>query len=584
MLQFFKYVLATVAGLFVFFILSLILLVGIGSMFSSSDSVVTVKENSVLELNLNQLIVEDAPSEDPLAVLFENGPSKVGLVSLKSAILNAKEDPNIKGIFLDSGYPQASFGTLEELRNVLEEFKESGKFIYAYSEVMSEQAVYINSVADRIFLNTAGGLEFNGLYGEVTFFKGLFDKIGVKPLVFKVGDYKSAVEPFIRTNMSDANREQVTSYITSIADHIYHQVAESRGMTDEEIKAILNDNISSSKDALERKLITDVGYFDEFEAALREALEIEKDDKINFISAEKYGKAKKMIKSGDRNQRIAVIVGQGSIVSGEGTNEVIASESWIKELRKAAKDKKVKAIVLRINSGGGSALASDIMWREVQLAKKEKPVYASMGDYAASGGYYMAMGCDTIFANPTTITGSIGIFGMLVNTEELLNNKLGITFDGVESHEHSNFPSLVGDMSDVEKMMIQKSVNEGYEEFTSKAAEGRNMSIEDLKSVASGRVWTGLQAKENGLVDVLGSLEDAIQLAAENVGIQDDFQVRYYPKAKSEIEFLMEKLSEQSSLKLDQKLGILAPYLKEINELQKMEKLQARMPYEIKIK
>ncbi|AWV99378.1 signal peptide peptidase SppA [Arcticibacterium luteifluviistationis] len=584
MLQFFKYVLATVAGLFVFFLLSLFLLIGIGSMFSSADSTVTVKEKSVLKINLNQIILEDAPEDDPFAMIFEDGPGKVGLISLKSAIRNAQEDPSIKGIYLDSGYPQASFGTLEELRNVLKEFKESGKFIYAYSEVMSEQAVYINSVADRIFLNKAGGLEFNGLYGEVTFYKGLFDKIGVKPLIFKVGDYKSAVEPFIRTNMSDANREQVTSYINSIAGHIYHQVAESRGLTDEEVKAVLDENISSAEDALDRKVVTDIVYFDEFEAALRKVLEIKEDDKINFISAEKYGKAKKMIKSGDRNQRIAVIIGQGSIVSGEGSNEVIASESWIAELRKAVKDDKVKAIVLRINSGGGSALASDIMWREIQIAKKEKPVYASMGDYAASGGYYMAMGCDTIFANPTTITGSIGIFGMLVNAEELLNNKLGVTFDGVESHEHSNFPSVVGEMSDVEKMMIQKGVNEGYEKFTSKAAEGRNMAIEDLKAIASGRVWTGLQAKENGLVDILGSLEDAIQMAAENVGIEDDFQVRYYPKAKSDIELIMEKISEQSSLKLDQKLGILAPYLKEINELQKMDKLQARMPYEIKIK
>lgn len=584
MLQFFKYVLATVAGLFVFFLLSLFLLVGIGSMFSSSDSVVTVKENSVLEINLNQIILEDAPEEDPFAMIFENGPSKVGLISLKSAIRNAQEDPNIKGIYLKSEYPQASFGTLEELRNVLQEFKDSGKFIYAYGEVMSEQAVYINSVSDRVFLNKAGGLEFNGLYAEVTFFKGLFDKIGVKPLIFKVGEYKSYVEPYIRTSMSDANREQVTSYINSISDHIYHQIADSRGLSDEDVNAILNDNVSSAQDALDKKIITDIVYFDEFEAALREELEIEEDDKINFISAEKYGKAKKMIKSGDRNKRIAVIVGQGNIVSGEGSNEVIASETWVDELRKAVKDDKVKAIVLRINSGGGSALASDIMWREIQLAKKEKPVYASMGDYAASGGYYMAMGCDTIFANPTTITGSIGIFGMLFNAEELLNNKLGVTFDGVESHEHSDFPSVVGEMSEVEKMMIQKSVNEGYEKFTSKAAEGRGMSIEDLKAVAGGRVWTGLQAKENGLVDVLGSLEDAVQLAAKNAGIDDDFQVRYYPKAKSEIELIMEKISEQSTLKLNEKLGVLAPYLEELNQIQKMDKIQAKMAFDIIIK
>ena len=583
MLQFLKYVLATLVGLFLFFVVSFFLLIGIGSLFSGSDSVVAVKENSVLQINLNQQIVENSPTEDPFGAIFQTQASKLGLVTLKEVLANAKLDPNIKGIYLQSEYPQAGFSTLGEIRAALIDFKSSGKFVYAYGEVMSEKAVYLNSVSDRVFLNKAGGLEFNGLYGEVTFFKGLFDKIGVKPLIFKVGEYKSAVEPYFRKDMSPENREQTTSYINGIADHIYGEVANDRGMTHDEIENLLNHPVSSAEDALEKGLITDAVYLDEFENAIREKLELKDDASINFIKFEKYQKAKKFIKSGDRDSRIAVIIGQGDIVGGETDGENIASDSWVEELRKAVKDKKVKAIVLRINSGGGSALASDIMWREIGLAKKEKPVYASMGDYAASGGYYMAMACDTILANPTTLTGSIGIFGMLINAQELLNNKLGLTFDGVESNEHADFPSVVHEMTEVEKMMIQKNIDDGYAKFTSKAAKGRKMKLEDLKAIAGGRVWTGLQAKANGLVDIIGTLDDAITLAAKEVDIADDYQVKYYPTPKSEIELIMDKIMNQSSAKLDEKLGVLAPYLKEINKLATMDKIQAKLPYSIKI-
>jgi protease-4 len=583
MLQFFKYVFATLVGLFLFFIVSFFLLIGIGSLFSSGDSVVSVKENSVLQIDLNKQIVENASIDNSFAAFLQTSVSKTGLVTLKEAIANAKLDPNVKGIYLDSEYPQAGFSTLGELRIALKDFKESGKFVYSYGEVMSEKAVYLNSVADKVFLNKAGALEFNGLFGQVTFFKGLFDKIGVKPVIFKVGDYKSAVEPFFRTNLSPENKEQMTSYLTSISNQIYGEIAEDRGMTMVQINELLNHPVNSADKALEKGIITDAVYLDEFEAAVREKLGIKKDDKINFVSLEKYIKAKKYVESGERNNRIAVIIGQGDIVSGETDGENIASDSWIAELRKVVKDKKVKAIVLRINSGGGSALASEIMWREIELAKKEKPVYASMGDYAASGGYYMAMACDTIVANPTTLTGSIGIFGMLVNAQELLNNKLGVTFDGVETHEHADFPSVVSEMSDVEKMMMQNNVDRGYEKFTSKAAEGRKMKLENLKAVAGGRVWTGLQAKGNGLIDIIGNLEETVKLAANRVGIKDDYQVKYYPTPKSEIDVIMDKIMNQSSAKFDENLGMFAPYMKEINKLVKMDKIQARLPFELKI-
>jgi protease IV len=589
MLQFLKYVLATIIGLFVFILLSFFILAGIGSALSSgSDDVTEVAENSVLKIDMNQNISEIAPEDDPFSKIFNEGPGTIGLIQWKEAIANAKLDPNIKGIYLHMEYPVAGFATLQEMRNALLDFKKSGKFIYTYGEVMTEKAIYLASIADKSYLNTAGGLEFNGLSTDIMFMKGLFDKIGVQPVIFRVGEYKSYVEPFIRTDMSKENREQMSSYINSIANSAYNEIAQSRGITKTQIDELLNKAlIQTPQDAVTHKLITNVGYFDEFESELKKKLGTKATEKLKLVSFEKYAKAKKIKKEGDRSNQIAVIVGEGDIISGESiTGESIGSETIVKELRKARKDSKVKAIVLRINSGGGSALASDVMWREVQLTKKVKPIIASMGDVAASGGYYMAMGCDTIVASPTTITGSIGIFGILFNVQELMNNKLGITFDGVKTHEYANSPSVTRQMSDAEKMMIQNGVNRGYETFTAKAAQGRKMPIANLKALAGGRVWTGEQAKQNGLVDVLGGLEDAIAIAAKKAKLKEgNYRVKYTPQAKSDFQKLMDNLTNDSEdAHLKAYLGDYAPYAKEIKNLQKMDKLQARLPYVISIK
>ncbi|UTA67482.1 signal peptide peptidase SppA [Emticicia sp. 21SJ11W-3] len=589
MLQFLKYVFATIVGLLLFFVVCFFILVGIGSLMSSSDEKTFVSKNSVLKLDLNQIIRENTPQEDPFTELLSGGrgPGQVGLPQIKEAIANAKLDPNIKGIYLHAEYPTAGFATLEEIRGYLVDFRKSGKFIYSYAEVMSEGAVYLSSVADKSYLNPSGGLDFNGLSAKYTFMKGLFEKIGVKPEIFRVGEYKSAVEPFIRTNMSDANREQTQSFINDIAARFYGDISESRKIPMEELNNILNNAlIQEPSDAVKYKLITNTGYWDEFEQALRKAAGEENDKKISYISIHKYLKAEKFVKEGSLSNRIAVIVGEGDIVTGEGEDGSIGSDKIIKELQKARKDNKVKAVVIRINSGGGSSLASDIMWREIELTKKVKPVIASMGDYAASGGYYMAMPCDTIVARPTTITGSIGIFGMLFNVETLMNQKLGITFDGVGTHQYSDFPSATRTMSDAEKMMIQNSVNRGYEEFTSKAAKGRHMSIEKLKSLAGGRVWTGKQAKENGLVDVLGGMDVAISIAAKKAKLKEgDYRVKYYPIQKTGIEAFMEKFGkEREEEKLRAYLGTLAPLAKQVKTLQSMDKLQARIPFEMEIK
>ena len=587
MLQFLKYVLATIIGIFLFSLLSILILVGIGSMFSSGDEQTSIKSNSVLQINLNTQISENSTKEDPFSEVFGNSDPKMGLVDLKSAIANAKLDPNIKGISLKLEYPMAGFAELEEIRDALIDFKKSGKFVYSYAEVMTEKAVYLASVATKSFINPAGGIEFNGLESEVTFMKGLFDKIGVKPVIFRVGDFKSAVEPYIRTDMSEANKMQVKEYLGSISNHIYNKIAEAKGISRTEVDNILNKAlIQEPEDAVKYKILTDVGYEDQFEGAIKKAVGIKEDAKLSYIKMGAYKKAKKYIKEGSRDNRIAVIVAEGEINSGEGTSEAIGSETFLKELRKAKNDKKIKAIVLRINSPGGSALASDVMWREIELTKKVKPVIASMGNVAASGGYYMAMGCDAIVAQPTTITGSIGIFGMLFNAQELMNNKLGITFDGVKTHEFADSPALTREMSDAEKMMIQNSVNRGYEKFTAKAAAGRHMSIDQLKAIAGGRVWTGTQAKANGLVDELGGIDKAIALAANKVKLKaGDYQIKYYPYPKSEMEQIMEKFSKkEEEAKLKEYLGAMAPLAKEIKSLQKMDRLQAKLPYSFEIK
>lgn len=587
MLQFLKYVLATIIGLFLFMILSFFVMVGIGSMLSKGDSVTTVKEKTVLKLNFDSQFTELALAEDPFTEMFGGGVSNIGLNDFKSAVANAALDPNIKGISITLNSPMLGFGEMEEVRAALKDFKKSGKFIYTYSDYLSEKAVLIAALADSSFIHPLGSIEFNGLSGEVTFIKGTLDKLGVEPLVFRVGEFKSAVEPFIRTDMSAESKEQVSQYISSIAGNIYSGFAGDKKMTKEQVDGILNKaSMLSAEESIQNGIVSAEAYADQYEDVIRKKLGLKPDAKIPYVGLSAYGKAKKYVKAGSTENRIAVIVSEGEIVQGQGNTGVIGSDDFVKEIRRARKDKKVKAIVLRINSPGGSAMASDIMWREIQLTRKEKPVIASMGDVAASGGYYMAMGCDTIVAHPTTITGSIGIFGLLMNSQKLMNDKLGITFDGVKTHEFADSPSLTRKMSDAEKQTIQNMVNNGYETFTSKAAQGRKMSIEKLKSVAGGRVWTGDQAKGHGLVDVLGGLDDAVAIAAQKVNLKKgEYQLKYYPYPKSELDRFIDRISKkEEEARVTAYLGEFAPVYQQLRSLKSMDKIQARMMFTAEFK
>lgn len=586
MRQFLKYVLATIVGIFLFSFVGFLLLIGMSAALSSGDKTI-VKSNSVLRLNLDTPIQEqgvDNPFKD-FAPLNSEG-DVIGLNDIRDALHRAKTDDNIKGVYLESQYPQAGWATVEEIRNALIDFKKSKKFVYAYSEVMTEKGYYLASVADKIYVNPAGMMEWNGLDAELSFFKGTLDKLGIKPEVFKVGDFKSAVEPFTRENMSDANRLQVKSFLSSINNHMVTRIAQSRGLRADSLQRYADLlSIQTPGDALKRKLISNVGYQDEVESLMRKDLGLAEKKKIDYISLGKYSDAPSTdTESGSSKNRIAVIIASGDINSGKSDDNNIGSETVAEEIRKARLDDKVKAIVLRVNSGGGSALASDVMQREIELARKVKPVVGSMSDYAASGGYYMMMSCSKIMAQPNTITGSIGVFSLLFNTENFFKDKLGITYDRVLTNANADFPSLTHEMSPFQKQTLQRSTERIYQTFTSKVAAGRKLSIDSVRAIASGRVWTGTQAKANGLVDELGGMDDAIKLAAKLAKLGDDeYRVRF-PRKKDFFEKLISSMSDSEDARLQAQAGDLAPYIKYLQKLKTMEGVQARLPFEMEIR
>ncbi len=588
MLQFLKYVLATFVGLILFVFLSIFLLAGIGTMLSSEEQV-ALTEKSVLRLDLNKPI-QEVGVENPFAEIggpFGGGENVIGLNDILVALKSAKEDKNISGIFLKTEGPQAGWATLEEIRNQLLDFKKSGKFIVTYGESYSEKGYYLASVSDKIYLNPAGGMEWNGISAEYQFFKGTFDKLGIKPEVFRVGEFKSAIEMFSRQDMSEASKKQSSELIGAINGNLLKNISASRKISVEQLKSLADSlAVEDPQSALKYKFVTNLGYWDEFETGLKKDLKLENKKEVTYVSLGKYLKSDLKKEDGDFNKRVAVIVAEGEITSGEGGDQSIGSETFVKELKKARDNDKVKAIVLRINSPGGSALASDVMWREIELTSKKKPIIASMSDVAASGGYYMAMGCDTIVAQPNTITGSIGIFGLIMNVTDFMNNKLGVTFDGVGTSPHADWPTATRDMTDFEKSRIQQSVNQGYANFTNKAAAGRKMSVEKLRGLAQGRVWSGVEAKENGLVDVLGGIDDAVQIAAKAAKLKDgEYRVRYFPEKKKPLEELFEKMMGDSEEKLmTSQLGELAQYAKTYKKLMNMGGLQARMPFELVIR
>jgi protease-4 len=588
-MKFLGNVLAVIVGLFVFSIVSMLIFFGIiGLVASSSEKEVTLEKNSILHLDLNgRTLVERTSDEDLVFGSFLDpfgGENTAGLVNLKKAIAEAKTNENVKGIYLNAGLFGAGQAGLLELREALIDFKTSGKFIVAYDEAYSEGGYFLASVADEIYLNPLGGIDFNGFSSEGIFLKGFFEKVGIKPEVFRVGEFKSAVEPFILDKMSPENRLQTQYFLDDINNHALELIAKSRGIAQDSLIRINQQMlVRKPKDAVTYKLATALKYEDEVHSILKEKLGLKEDDQIETINATDLGGMAKSQNITSSN-RIAVILAEGEIVDGNADG-VISSEKFAKEIRKARKDENIKAIVLRVNSPGGSILASEVIWREMSEAKKVKPVIVSMGEVAASGGYYIAAPADTIVAQPNTITGSIGIFGILFNVQELVNDKLGVTTDVVSTGELSDFGNMARPLTEVERTIIQSSVEDGYETFISRVAEGRGMHPDSVRKVASGRVWTGTQAKARGLVDVLGGLDTAIGIAAAKIKAGEDYRVVYYPEKKPWFEELMVSFSDQVQVRILQtQLGDQYPLYQKIQKLKNYQGVQVRMPQEIVIK
>lgn len=588
-MKFLGNVLAVIVGLFAFSIVAMLIFFGIiGLVASSSEKEVTLESNSILHLDLNgRTLVERTSEEDLVFGSFLDpfgGENTAGLVNLKKAIEEAKTNENVKGIYLNAGLIGAGQAGLLELREALLDFKESGKFIVAYDEAYSEGGYFLASVADEIYLNPLGGIDFNGFSSEGIFLKGFFEKVGIKPEVFRVGEFKSAVEPFILDKMSPENRLQTQYFLDDINNHALELIAKSRGIAQDSLIRINHQMlVRKPKDAVTYRLATALKYEDEVHSILKEKLGLKEDDQIATINATDLGGMAKS-KNITSSNRIAVILAEGEIVDGNADG-AISSEKFAKEIRKARKDENIKAIVLRVNSPGGSILASDVIWREMSEAKKVKPVIVSMGEVAASGGYYIAAPADTIVAQPNTITGSIGIFGILFNVQELVNDKLGVTTDVVSTGELSDFGNMARPLSEVERTIIQSSVEDGYETFISRVAEGRGMHPDSVRKIASGRVWTGSQAKARGLVDVLGGLDTAIGIAAAKIKAGDDYRVVYYPEKKPWFEELMVSFSDQVQVRILQtQLGDQYPLYQKIQRLKNYQGVQVRMPQDLVIK
>jgi len=583
-MNFLRNLFASIFGTLIAFGIILVLIVLVAAAFGETDKI-SVKENSVLEIKLEKTVKDFAPkSDNPLDELLGFNDDKIALNDILNAIENAKEDANIKGISIQTLGVGAGIAQTQAIRNKLEEFKESGKFINAYADVYDQKSYYLSSVADSIYLNPVGAIDFKGLASEILFYKDLEDKSGVTMEVIRHGKYKSAVEPYLYNEMSKANREQITSFINAIWQEILDDVSKSRNIIVDELNNIADNLLGRNADlALRNNLIDGAIYMDEYENILKRAVGIAEDADLKKISIEDYIATGKGRITSSASNKIAIVYAQGEIMYGKGDENYIGQELIIKTLRTIRKSSDIKAIVLRINSPGGSALASELIWREIELTKLKLPVVVSMGNVAASGGYYIACNADKIFAEPTTITGSIGVFGVIPNVSKLAGN-IGINAEQVSTNNGASY-SIFEPMTDEFRAVTTEGVEQVYTTFLDRVSAGRNMSFSAVDSIAQGRVWSGVDAKNIGLVDELGNLEDAILAAAELAEITD-YKIRNYPDYKVELE---DRFSGFPFMKTKEKLLIEEfgeenyKIYKTLKSISNLKGIQARMPYIIDI-
>ncbi|WP_298737622.1 signal peptide peptidase SppA [uncultured Chitinophaga sp.] len=587
MRSFFKIFLASFLALIVFAVLNvLVALLIIGKALAPEK--VVVNPNAVLVVETSQPYGEQRIA-NPLNTLLKGRPNDIpGLYDVVRLIAYAAKDDNIKGIYLKTDGNPNGFATSEELRNALMQFKKSGKFVYAYGEGISQQAYYLASTANKIFLHPQGGLDFAGFSTQVMYLKGTLEKLDIQPQIFYDGKFKSATEPFRETRMTEANRIQTSAYLGDLYGHFLSNISKERNLDTATLHRYANEGlIQHPEDALKYKLVDGLKYDDQVMDELRKKLSIKKDEDINFVSLSKYEEsASTKYKSTTGDNKIAVLYAQGNIVSkGDNDDVMISSEEYLTQIRKLREDKSIKAVVFRVNSPGGSALASETIWRELELTKKVKPVVVSMGDYAASGGYYISCMADSIFAEPNTLTGSIGVFAVLPNLQGFFKNKLGITFDGVKTGQYADLGTATRPLTPTEQQFIQNAIDSIYSTFKSRVAAGRKLSPAVVDSIAQGRVWSGVQAKELGLVDRLGGLNEAIAAAAKMAKISS-YRLREYPDVKDPIEKLLSSLGNKTSASMVKKeLGEHYTIYQQIKRIKEMSgEAQARLPFDLIIR
>ena len=589
MKSFVKYTFATVVGIFITLIIfSVISIVSIAGMIATQGVTAPIKDGSILKIDMAGELTERA-DENPFAALMGDMAATQSLEDALLALKKAAKSDKIKGVFLCGSSLATQPAMAQELRQALLEFKKSGKWIVAYGDSYSKTAYYLASVADSILLNPEGVVEFNGMATELMFYKDVMEKLGIKMQVFKVGTYKSAVEPFIASEMSPANREQVTSYLTSIWNNMLQEVAESRHMDATRLNTLADTQTAFSTPgmSLNNGLVDALCYMDQVKSILQKKCGLDEDEELTFASITDVAKSETLDEKVDK--QVAVYYAYGEIVQTPATGlgqtaPQIVGTKMIDDLQKLRQDDDVKAVVIRVNSPGGSAFASEQIWREVCLLKEKKPVIISMGGLAASGGYYISCAANRIFAEPTTLTGSIGIFGMVPDVSELITKKIGLKFDVVKTNEMADLGTMSRPVSQAEGAQLQHMINRGYDLFTQRVADGRGISQDSVKVIAEGRVWTGEQGLKIGLVDELGNLDQAVAYAAQQAQLQK-YRTVAYPAPENPFEQLLNT----------QKDGYLSSQLRSImgegydaitfmSNIQTKDRVQARIPYIFNVK
>ncbi len=585
MKQFFKFFFASVLGTIVtLFLVFIFIFAMISAMVSMSEKETIVENNSILVLKLDNPVVDREPNMPfDLSEIYPGMNEKaMGLDRITQNLEKAAVDPKIIGVYLNVEGLSGGIANIQEIREAIVKFKESGKFIYTYANDMGQGAYYLATATDKICVNPEGSFTFKGLGAQIMFYKGLLDKLDIEMQVIRVGKYKSAVEPFVLNKMSEANREQMEKLLNSIWDAMLADISTARNISIDELNKIADElTATSGKEAKELNMIDELIYKDEFLAMLMEEGKVDNPDDLKTVSLADYHKAPWPVeRTLDFKNRIAVIYASGEIVMGKGGDQLIGSEGISKAIRKARLDDKVKAIVLRVNSPGGSALASEIILREAELAKKAKPFIVSMGDYAASGGYYISCKADHIFADKTTLTGSIGVFGLIPNAQKAMNEILGVNIDEVSTNKNADYFGIMKPLSPYQREVMQRGVNDIYQTFIHHVAEGRNMTPEYVDSIGQGRVWSGVDALGLGLVDAYGNLEDALAYAAEKIGVEN-YKLDVLPERKDPFEQILSDLRGNAKIEAEQLLGPYGKYAKGIKHLADGERVKARVPFDM---